>query len=58
MSQFISGEANKALVAILTTIAAALPIYFGDTKWAPVVVMAIGAITTWLVPNSKPPTGM
>jgi hypothetical protein len=30
MSQFVNGEASKALVAILTTVAAALPIYYGN----------------------------
>ena len=54
MSQFIRGEANKALVAILTTVAAALPVYFGGAQWLPVVVMALGAIATYLVPNQPP----
>jgi hypothetical protein len=63
MSQFISGEANKALVAILTTVAAALPVYFSDARWLSVVVMALGAIATYLVPNTPPagtkdPSGM
>jgi uncharacterized membrane protein (UPF0136 family) len=57
MSQFIRGEANKALVAILTTVAAALPVYFSDAKWLPVVVMALGAIATYLVPNTPPASG-
>ena len=55
LSQFFNGQAAKALVAILTTVAAALPVYFGDAKWLPLVVMALGAITTWLVPNTPPP---
>ena len=54
-SQFIDGRAAKTLVAVLTTIAAALPIYFGDAKWEPVLVMALGAIATYLIPNSQPP---
>jgi len=57
MSQFFDGSANKAIVAVLTAVAASLPIYFSDAKWLPVVVMAIGAITTWLVPNSQPSAG-
>ena len=55
MSKLLNGEASKALVAILTTVAAALPVYFGSAKWLPLAVMALGAITTYLVPNSAPP---
>ena len=62
MSQFLNGQASKALVAILTTVAAALPLYYGNAKWEPIVVMALGALITYLVPNSPkppaPPTGM
>lgn len=54
VKQLVNGEAAKALVAILTAVAAALPVYFTDAPWLPVVIMVIGAITTYLVPN-KPP---
>ena len=61
-SQFFNGQASKALVAVLTTIAAALPVYYGNAKWEPIVIMALGAVITWLVPNTQkpppPPTGM
>jgi hypothetical protein len=61
-SQFFNGQASKALVAVLTTIAAALPVYYGNAKWEPIVIMALGAVITWLVPNipkpPPPPTGM
>ena len=62
LKQFVNGEASKALVGMLTTVAAALPLYFSSAKWEPIVVMALGAVTTYLVPNSPksppPPTGM
>jgi len=57
MSSFFNGQANKAIVAILTAVAASLPIYFSDATWLPIVISALGAITTWLVPNSPPPAG-
>ena len=61
-SQFVNGQASKALVGVLTTVAAALPLYFSSAKWEPVIVMALGALTTYLVPNTPkpppPPTGM
>jgi hypothetical protein len=56
MSQFLNGQASKALVAFLTAVAAALPIYYGSANWEPVVVMALGALITYLIPNQpKPP---
>jgi hypothetical protein len=55
LGQLFNGQASKALVAILTAVAAALPIYYGSTRWEPVVVMALGALTTYLVPNSAAP---
>ena len=58
MSQLTNGQASKALVAILTEVAAALPLYYGNAKWEPVVVVALGALITYLVPNTpKPPAG-
>lgn len=57
MSQFLNGQASKALIAFLTAVAAALPLYFGSAKWEPVVVMALGALTTYLVPNTPPGSG-
>ena len=61
-SQFANGQASKALVGVLTTVAAALPVYCGSAKWEPIVIMALGAVTTYLVPNTPkpppPPTGM
>lgn len=50
--QLVNGEASKALVAVLTTVAAALPIYYGTAKWVPIVVMGLGAVLTYLVPNA------
>ena len=67
LNQFVNGQASKALVGVLTTVAAALPIYYGPAKWEPIVVMALGALTTYLVPNApkaptpppvEPPAGM
>ena len=55
LSQLTSGQASKALVAGLTAIAAALPLYFGSARWEPVVVMAIGAVLTYLIPNAPKP---
>jgi uncharacterized membrane protein (UPF0136 family) len=56
MNQIVNGQASKALVAVLTAVAAALPLYFGTAKWVPVVVMGLGALLTYLVPNApKPP---
>lgn len=55
LRQFTTGQASKALVAVLTTVAAALPVYYGSAKWEPVVIMAVGAVTTYLVPNAQPP---
>jgi hypothetical protein len=54
MSQLLNGQASKALIAVLTAVAATLPIYYGDAKWEPVVVMALGALITYLVPNTPP----
>ena len=53
--QLLNGQASKALVAILTTVAAGLPIYYGTQKWVPIVVMGLGAVLTYLVPNTPPP---
>ena len=53
--QLVNGQASKALVAVLTTVAAALPIYYGTAKWVPVVVMALGALSVYLVPNADAP---
>ena len=55
LTQFTTGQASKALVAMLTTVAAALPVYYGNAKWEPIVIMAAGAVMTYLVPNSQPP---
>ena len=52
--QHINGQASKFLVTVLTTVAAALPIYYGTAKWEPVAVMALGAVLTYLVPNTPP----
>jgi hypothetical protein len=49
-----SGVAAKFVVSVLTTVAASLPLYFGTAHWEPIVVMAIGAVCTYLVPNAKP----
>lgn len=57
MSQFLNGQASKALVAFLTAVAAALPIYYGSASWEPVVVMALGALITYLIPNQPKPPG-
>ena len=54
MKGLLNGEASKFLVMILTTVAAALPLYYGTTKWEPIAVMVVGAIVGYLVPN-KPP---
>ena len=53
--QLINGQASKALVAILTTVAAGLPIYYGTAKWMPIVVMGLGAVAVYLVPNQAAP---
>ena len=55
MNQLMNGQASKALVAVLTAVAAALPIYYGSAKWEPIVVMALGALITYLVPNQPRP---
>lgn len=55
LSQFFNGQASKALVSILTTVAAALPVYYGSAKWEPVAVMVLGAVMTYLVPNAPKP---
>lgn len=57
LNQLVSGQASKFLVAVLTTAASALATYFGDAKWEPIAVMVIGAIVTYLVPNTpaEPP---
>ena len=52
--QLTNGQASKFLVAVLTTVAAALPVYYGTAKWEPVAVMTLGAILTYLVPNASP----
>ena len=52
--QLINGQASKFLVTVLTMVAAALPIYYGTAKWEPVAVMALGAVLTYLVPNTPP----
>ena len=57
LGQLTNGQASKALVAVLTAVAAALPIYYGSAKWEPIVVMGLGALITYLVPNSPPPGG-
>jgi hypothetical protein len=53
-TNLFSGAASKFLVSVLTTVAASLPLYFGTAKWEPIAVMGIGALMTYLVPNSKP----
>ncbi len=50
-----NGSASKFLVSVLTTVAASLPLYFGSSHWEPIAVMGIGALVTYLVPNSRPP---
>jgi type IV secretory pathway VirB2 component (pilin) len=50
----VNGTAAKFVVAVLTTVAASLPLYYGSAHWVPVVVMVIGAVSTYLVPNAKP----
>jgi len=55
MKQFFTslgdGTAAKFVVYILTTVAAALPVYFGTANWVPIVIMVVGAISAYLVPN-------
>jgi uncharacterized membrane protein (UPF0136 family) len=58
MTQLVNGQASKALVAVLTAVAAALPIYYGTQKWVPIVVMALGALSVWLVPNAPKPAAV
>lgn len=53
-SQLVNGEAAKFVVYVLTTVAAGLPVYFGTAHWVPIVIMAVGAVTAYLVPNAKP----
>lgn len=55
--QLVNGQASKFLVSVLTAVAAALPVYFGGAKWEPVVIMALGAVLTYLVPNAPKPGG-
>lgn len=52
LKQFTTGQANKALVNILTAISSGLVLYCGSAKWQPLVVLAIGAIIHYLVPNA------
>lgn len=51
----VNGQASKFLVVVLTASASGLTEYYGTAKWVPVVVMAVGAITTYLVPNAPKP---
>jgi len=48
----LNGQSSKFLVALLSTASAALTTYYGSAKWEPIVVMCLGAVMTWLVPNS------
>jgi hypothetical protein len=48
----VNGTAAKFIVAVLTTVGASLPIYYGTAHWVPVAVMIIGALSTYLVPNA------
>lgn len=53
LAGLFNGSSSKFLVSVLTTVASALPVYYGTAHWVPVVVMGIGALATYLVPNSK-----
>lgn len=55
MNALLSGQASKFLVALLTAIAGALPLYFGTAKWEPIVVWAVGSVLVYLVPNTPKP---
>lgn len=50
-SGLVNGQSTKFLVSVLTTVAASLPVYYGNSRWVPVVIMAVGALTTYLAPN-------
>ncbi len=50
----VNGQASKFLVMVLTAVSAGMATYYGTAKWEPGVVMGIGAIVGYLVPNSSP----
>ncbi len=54
-SQLLTGELSKVLVAVLTAVSSALPIYFGTAKWEPLAIWALGIVIIYLVPNARPP---
>lgn len=51
----VNGQASKFLVMLLTAASAGMSEYYGTAKWEPVVVMGIGAIVGYLVPNTPKP---
>ena len=55
MNQLTTGEASKFLVALFSAAASGLATYYGNARWEPVVVMGIGAVLTYLVPNASKP---
>lgn len=55
LTQFVNGQAAKSLVVILTSVATALTTYYGSAKWQPLVVLGVGIVVHYLVPNADPP---
>lgn len=51
ISGLFNGQSTKFLVSVLTTVSASLPLYYGSAHWVPIVVMATGAVITYLAPN-------
>lgn len=53
------GRYTKGLVAAMGAVSSSLSLYYGSSKWEPVVVAGLSALMVVLVPNStsnpKPP---
>jgi hypothetical protein len=57
VSVLLDGTANKFLVAVVGAISTSLSVYYGTTKWEPMVLAVITAVMTYVIPNiSKPDT--
>jgi hypothetical protein len=55
LTGLVNGQASKFLVAVLSAVASGLAVFYGNARWEPVAVMAVGAVMTWLIPNAPAP---